>query len=217
VNELWLALGWLAFAAAHSAAAGLGVKAWVARRWPGAAAWYRLAYNAVSLAAVLPLFYFSYALDGAPLWQWSGAWRWVSNGLALAAVAGFVVTSRWYDMETFLGLRQVREHDAQPDGHEGFRISPVHRHVRHPWYFFGLVLVWCGDKTPALLVSTVAITLYFVVGSWLEERKLVVMHGDAYRRYMARVPGLIPLPWKRLSSEEARQLEGPMGCPAPRK
>ncbi len=208
MNALWLALAWLAFAVFHSAAASLAAKRRVAQCWPAAASWYRLAYNGVSLVAALPILYLSYALDGPALWQWTGGWRWLSHGLAIAALAGFVITSRWYDMDIFLGLRQIREHDRQPDGHEHFRISPVHRFVRHPWYFFGLVLIWSGDKTLPLLVSTAAITVYFIVGSKLEERKLVAIHGDAYRRYMERVPGLVPLPWKRLSVEEARRLGG---------
>jgi hypothetical protein len=40
----------------------------------------------------------------------------------------------------------------------------------------------------------------------LEEKKLLIYHGDIYRRYMARVPGLIPLPWKFLTAEEAEAL-----------
>ncbi len=208
MSTVWLALAWAAFAVFHSAAASLSAKEFVARRWPSAASWYRAAYNGVSLVAVLPIFYLSYALGGEPLWQWHGAWRWLSHALAISGLAGFVVTSRWYDMDTFLGLRQIREGDRQPDGHERFRISPVHRFVRHPWYFFGLLLVWSGDKTLPLLVSTIAITLYLVVGSKLEERKLLAIHGDAYRRYMERVPGLVPLPWKRLTAEEAERIAG---------
>lgn len=50
----------------------------------------------------------------------------------------------------------------------------------------------------ASLVSALAVTLYFIVGSRLEENKLVAIHGDAYRDYMGQVPGLLPLPWKRL-------------------
>jgi protein-S-isoprenylcysteine O-methyltransferase Ste14 len=78
--------------------------------------------------------------------------------------------------------------------------------VRHPWYFFGLVLIWTRDMSVTMLLSSTLITLYFVVGSWLEEKKLLVYHGDIYRRYMARVPGLIPLPWKFLTAEEAEAL-----------
>ncbi|MDP2792787.1 MAG: hypothetical protein Q8O25_01680 [Sulfurisoma sp.] len=206
MNALWLASAWLAFVLLHSLFASFAVKEWVARRWPAAASWYRLAFNGLSLAAVLPIVWLSYALEGPLLWEWAGGWRWLSHGLALAAIAGFAAVARWYDMDTFLGLRQIREHDRQPDGNEGFRLSPFHRHVRHPWYFFGLVLVWTGDKNLPLLVSTLAITAYFVVGSRLEEKKLLARHGDAYRRYMERVPGLLPLPWKTLTREEAKTL-----------
>jgi len=78
--------------------------------------------------------------------------------------------------------------------------------VRHPWYFLGLVLIWTRDMDPAFLLSASAMTLYFVVGSLLEERKLIRYHGEVYRRYRKRVPGLIPLPWKYLPAEEADRL-----------
>ena len=75
--------------------------------------------------------------------------------------------------------------------------------MRHPWYFFGLVLLWTRDMSATTLLTSVLVTLYFVIGSRMEERKLLVYHGDAYRRYMARVPALIPRPWKTLTREEA--------------
>jgi hypothetical protein len=57
-----------------------------------------------------------------------------------------------------------------------------------------------------LLVSALAITLYFVIGSWFEERKLEVHFGATYREYRKRVPGLIPLPWKHLSVHDSEEL-----------
>ena len=109
-------------------------------------------------------------------------------------------------MQEFLGLRQLQLHVRKVEDQEHFHLSPFHRYVRHPWYFFGLVLIWTRDMSVTTLLSSVMITLYFIVGSWLEEKKLLVYHGDTYRRYMARVPGLIPLPWKFLSVEEAAVL-----------
>jgi protein-S-isoprenylcysteine O-methyltransferase Ste14 len=208
LNALWLALAWVGFAALHSALASFAVKRWAARRWPAIAPWYRLAFNGVALATVAPIIWFSYAIDSPPLWQWSGPWRWLSHGLALAAIVGFIAVARSYDVPTFLGLRQIREGDRNADGHEGFRLSPFHRCVRHPWYFLGLVLVWTGDKTLPLLVSSVAISAYFVIGSRLEDAKLIALYGHAYRRYMARLPGLLPRPGKCLSEEEAREIAG---------
>ncbi|HTY99094.1 MAG TPA: hypothetical protein VMB75_04630 [Rhodocyclaceae bacterium] len=203
---LGLAFAWLAFAGLHSLLASLTAKEWLARRWPAAMPRYRLAFNGIALATTLPLVWASYAFDGAPLWQWPPEWRWLSWAMAIAGLAGFLAASRAYDMDAFLGLRQLREHDTGTSEREGFRISAYHRHVRHPWYFCGLLLVWSGDKTAPLLLSALAITLYFVVGSWLEERKLIALYGEAYRQYMAKVPGLLPLPWKRLSAEEAAAL-----------
>jgi len=126
------------------------------------------------------------------------------NGLALLALACFFVSTRAYDMGEFLGTRQLREHVS--DDHQTFTLSGFHRFVRHPWYCIGLVLIWTRNMNESLLVSSLALTAYFLVGSILEERKLVARYGDAYREYMARVPGLIPVPWKFLSTAEANAL-----------
>ena len=58
----------------------------------------------------------------------------------------------------------------------------------------------------AWLVSAIALTLYFLIGSRLEERKLLVYHGERYREYRRFVPALIPLPWRWLTKEKAREL-----------
>jgi hypothetical protein len=37
----------------------------------------------------------------------------------------------------------------------------------------------------------------------MEERKLIAYHGKRYLRYMGKVAGLVPLPWKTISKAEA--------------
>jgi len=203
---VWLALGWVAYAALHSLLAALWVKAWVARRWPAFAPYYRLAYNLLAVLLVLPLIWATYALPGEMLWRWTGIWAWLANGLALAALAGFWLSGGSYDLGEFLGTKPWRERRSDAVEQGGFVISPLHRYVRHPWYAIALVLIWTRDMDAPKLVSAAAITLYFVVGSRLEERKLAAHFGAAYREYCERVPGLIPLPWKRLSSQDAAEL-----------
>lgn len=201
-----LALGWLAYAALHSLLAALPVKAWATRRWPGFAPWYRLAYNLFAAIALLPLLWAIYAMPGAPLWRWAGPWAWLANGLALAALAGFWLSTRGYDMDEFLGLKPLREQRRDAVEHDGLYLSPIHRHVRHPWYSFALLLIWTRDMNAPFLLSAIAMTLYFIIGARLEERKLVAHFGDAYRAYCRRVPGLVPLPWQRLTPDEAEEL-----------
>jgi protein-S-isoprenylcysteine O-methyltransferase Ste14 len=201
-----LAVYWLGYFTLHSALASLRAKRWVAARHPGLMPEYRLGFNLLALLLLLPVLWLTQRYWGPMLWQWRGAGAWLANGLALAAVAGFVRSLSYYDTREFVGLRQWREHTRRVEDQEHFKLSPFHRFVRHPWYFFGLVLVWTRDVNAVLLVSNLAITLYFIIGSRLEERKLKVYHGLVYQRYMERVPGLLPLPWKWLSSSEAEAL-----------
>ena len=128
--------------------------------------------------------------------------------ISSAAVAGFLWSLKYYDGGEFIGLRQLRERNASVDDQEQFQLSPLHRHVRHPWYFFALVIIWTRDMNAAMLTTAILITLYFVIGSRLEEQKLLRYHGEIYRRYRQRVPGLVPLPWKYLRNSDVEALSG---------
>ena len=69
-----------------------------------------------------------------------------------------------------------------------------------------------------LLIGAGLITLYFVLGSRLEEAKLIEYHGDVYRRYRERVPALLPSPWRRLDAQAAQALVAAAGkSETPRK
>ncbi|MGB0713258.1 MAG: methyltransferase family protein [Gammaproteobacteria bacterium] len=202
-----LIAAWLGYAVLHSALASLTIKRWVASHHPGWMPTYRLGFNAVAVLALLPVAVLHYANRGAALWAWEGVFAglaWLLSGLA---IVGFVYSLRFYDGSEFLGLRQWREREERVEDQEYLHISPLHRWVRHPWYTLGLVLIWTRDVDMALLISGSAITIYFALGSRLEERKLLAYHGNAYARYMDRVPGLIPNPWRHLSATEAQAME----------
>ena len=67
--------------------------------------------------------------------------------------------------------------------------------VRHPQYFLAMLVIWA---TPILtlnwLTFNVAATLYIVIGSRIEERRLELIYGTSYRDYKRRVPWLLPFP-----------------------
>lgn len=204
-----LAVAWLAYGLVHSLLADRRLKARIVGRWPGAARAYRLAYNGLAVVLLAGPLALTRALRGPPLWDWPGAWGWLADGLAAAALAVFLWSLRYYDLGVFLGLRQWREGAADPDGPQAFRLSPLHRFVRHPWYSCALVLIWTRDWDPAWLVTAAALTAYIWVGLRLEEAKLETAFGDAYRRYRARVPALLPRPWRYLDRAQACTLGGP--------
>lgn len=199
-----IALAWAAYFALHSVLAANATKARIGRRWPRLVPGYRAAFNLIALVALLPILWLMYSAGGAWLWRWTGALWWLANALALLALLCFVASTRAYDMDEFLGLRQLKKQSGEGD--QRFTLSFFHRFVRHPWYCFGLVLLWTRDMNGPLLVSALAVTLYLMVGSRLEERKLLVQYGQPYRDYMDKVPALIPLPWKYLTAAEAETL-----------
>jgi hypothetical protein len=201
-----LSFCWIGYFALHSALASLAVKHRVSAAWPNLMPYYRLTFNVLASLLILPILWLTYRDPGPMLWRLQGVSAWLANGLALTALIGFWLSLKSYDMQEFLGFRQLRLQVRKVEDQEHFHLSPLHRFVRHPWYFFSLVLIWTRDISATTLLSGVFITLYFVIGSRLEERKLLTYHGDIYRRYMTRVPGLIPLPWKSLTEKEARAL-----------
>jgi protein-S-isoprenylcysteine O-methyltransferase Ste14 len=202
-----IALLWLIYFGLHSALASLAVKRWFLRRWPDLMPGYRIGFNVLALVLLLPVAALVYGDEGAWLWRWSGATGAVAAALRLAALAGFFWSLRGYDSAEFFGTRQWRNRRHAIEDGESLHISTLHRYVRHPWYFLGLILVWTADMNPALLLSAVLVSAYFFVGSRLEEAKLLRYHGAAYARYMGCVGGLIPLPWKFLSPQAAAEIE----------
>lgn len=197
---------WAAYGVIHSVLASNTCKRVTAARFPRGFLYYRLTFNVLAVLLLVPPVWMTLALGGDVLWRWSGAWAWMANGLALTAVALFLRSLRYYDMDVFSGMAQWRQADGSVDEHERLSLSPMHRVVRHPWYALALVILWTRDMDEARLVSTVCVSLYVWLGSLLEERKLLIRHGDIYARYRARVNGLIPWPGRILSEGEARAL-----------
>lgn len=199
-----LAATWALYGLLHSLLASRTVKALVARRWPRLAQRYRLAFNVCSALWLIPPLALSHALAGETLWAWRGPFAWIANGVALTALATFLWTTRYYDMREFLGLSPTAT--AATAAAPRLCLSPLHRHVRHPWYFLALLILWTRDMDAAGLTSALALTAYIAIGARLEERKLVAEFGATYRDYQARVPALVPRPGRTLSAAAAEAL-----------
>jgi len=205
---LALSLAWVLYGALHSGLAATGTKRWVAARLPRLMPAYRLLYNLLAGLTLLPILGLLWRDPGPWLWRWHGKAAWVMNGLGLFALGLLLAGPGVYDLAEFLGLRQLRERREAPGDREPFRVTTLHRYVRHPWYALSLLMLWTRDMNAGRLVSALWITGYFILGSRLEELKLLGQFGEAYREYRTRVPGLVPRPWRILSREEARRLGG---------
>ena len=81
----------------------------------------------------------------------------------------------------------------QPPAEIPFTVRGPYRWVRHPFYFFCIILIWSGpDLTTDRLLFNVLWTAWVIVGAIFEERDLLARFGVEYREYQKKVPMLFP-------------------------
>ncbi len=140
------------------------------------------------------------------LWRPVPGTVWHVSGLAAGALialysAGWVLAlgaTLMISHFDLFGLRQAYLHVRQA----GYRPPPftergLYRVVRHPLMTGFLVIFWAVPVMSAgHLLFAAASTGYILVGIKFEERDLHRDIGDVYGSYRARVPALIPAPWR---------------------
>ncbi len=199
---LVLALAWAAYGAVHSAMISETATGFLKRCLGGAFRFYRLFFNVVATVLLVPLVSYSMPFRRAAALRWDGPWLLVRYTLVAVGVLLFVSGGRHYSLGQFIGISQLRGTStgglATGGGIDSTGVLGV---IRHPWYAGLILLLWARDLDIAGLVVSSVLTVYILVGTLLEERKLVHEFGDAYRSYQRRVSMFVPVKWLYLVLE----------------
>jgi len=203
-----LGLVWVLWCTMHSLLIEPGVFERLQRLVPSLGRYYRILYNSVSLATFLPLFWYSRALADDPIFVWQG-WASVIRYFLLAiAIFLFSSGAKRYDLQDFLGVRQLRsgKRHLLLSADEAFREAGIHAVTRHPWYLGSLLFVWTilPRYSAGELVAVSVLSVYLLVGTWSEERKILQHYGAGYRRYQQNVSMLFPWKWLKRCYRQIR-------------
>ncbi len=198
-DYLLLALLWTAYCAIHSTLISISVTTWFKAVLAGKYRFYRLFFNTFSLITLIPLVLYSHSarFNSEPLFAWGGPWKILKYALVALAAVLVIAGARHYSILQFLGIQQIRKEPTRGamTGSGEFDDTGVLGLVRHPWYVAVFILIWTDELNAAVITVNVVLSAYLVVGTLLEERKLLIEFGEAYKRYQERVSMFIPLKW----------------------
>lgn len=144
---------------------------------------YRLCYNVASLVLfgwVMSVYRHSDVLYFVP-----GVWSLILYLLQFIVVIILVSCLRQTGIGEFIGYTTAT--------FSSFTSTGWYSIVRHPLYFFSILFMVLNPvMTAQWLLLTVLSLVYFVIGGLVEEKRLAVEFGEAYRGYQQRVPFIIP-------------------------
>lgn len=188
---------WGAWCFFHSFMITSAVTGFVRKRFKKAYRYYRIFYNVMALATLAPVLVYSFSIQELPIFRWEGPFRIVQGLLAFFALLLFIGGARQYDLSQFLGIRQIHEDStcSALTGDCRLDTSGILAMVRHPWYAGGILIVWARDLDTGTILTNLVITAYFLIGAFLEERKLLAEFGEEYIDYQRRTSMLFPFKW----------------------
>lgn len=195
MKYLSIALLWAGYCALHSYLISIGFTNLLNRILKKYYAFYRLFYVLISLFLLIPLINYTAQLDNEVIIIYGASLDIVRNILIYSSLLMFF----WaffvdYDSLSFFGVRQIlnfgRAKKTDPSGE--IKRSGLLGIIRHPMYFALIIYIWCQTLRISDIVVNTVLTVYIIIGTRLEEKKLILEFGERYIKYKKEVPMLIP-------------------------
>ncbi len=136
-------------------------------------------------------------------------WLWqIIIVLHLGSIAFLYAAFLQSDYLEFLGLRQAYRgllgilggatptSDIKLFGTHRLEVRGVYGWVRHPMMVAGLLFLLTSGPSLNNIVYTAMYVTYMVIGGYYEERRMIKIFADEYRRYQSRVGAFIPFFWR---------------------
>ena len=186
---------WIGYCALHSYLISTGFTKLMTRLLKNYYAFYRLFYIFISLILLIPLINITGQSDNNVIFIYNYPLSIVRNVLIIGSLLIFAWAFFFnYDSLSFFGIRQILNFRKKKkiNHSEGIRKNGLLGIVRHPMYLALIIYLWCQTFRVIDIVVNTVLTIYIIIGTRLEENKLVLEFGDSYTKYQEEVPMLIP-------------------------
>ena len=192
MSVLFYALAWVVFACLHSLLARPSIQKWFESILGSA---YRITYNLfASLKLSVVLWLGRQLLSDSRFsmldYQMVGV---VSVGVEVLGVVVLLAALAHYDIGRFSGITQLFTGErVSAISSEVLQREGLNRWMRHPLYTGAFLILWGGAVSSYAFWTATLASVYLLVGTVFEERKLIDNYGDDYRRYQREVPRYFP-------------------------
>ncbi len=192
-----LAILWITFCTLHSALISVTFTNYIKQKIGGSYRFYRLFYNIFSIITLIPVLLYAASIRQQPFFVWDGYLLPVKYILLFIGILCFAMGSRRYNFGQFSGLAQIKEGTNHNLINKTGKLSSrgILGVVRHPFYAGIFPLIWSNDLDITSLITNIILSIYVIIGTLLEEHKLILEFGDAYRQYQQSVSMLFPFQW----------------------
>ena len=161
---------------------------------------YRLFYVVISLVLLVWVINYTAPLDTTIIITYVPPWSIIRQVMMWGSLLMFFWAFFFnYDSLSFFGIRQILNFKKlkTTNPSEEIKKNGLLAVTRHPMYLALIIYLWCQTFRMADIVVNIILTIYVIIGTVLEEKKLVLEFGDAYRKYQQEVPMLVPFTKKR--------------------
>ena len=195
MKYLIISLIWVGYCFLHSFLISIRFTNIITRLLKNYYAFYRLFYILISLVLLIWVIDYSSQIDNKII---------ISYGSPLSIIRyvlmyGSLLIFFWafffnYDSLSFFGIRQILNFKKLKtiNPSEEIKNNGLLAVTRHPMYLALIIYLWSQTFRLADIVVNIVLTIYVIIGTVLEEKKLVLEFGDAYRKYQREVPMLVP-------------------------
>lgn len=137
---------------------------------------------------------------GGAIFRTEGPLYWFLSFLLVSAFGLVFYFSVLLDYMEVIGVRGIlRRMRGEPRRRPALCLRGPYRYCRYPVYLASIASLWIGPvMTWGKLEFALLVTIYVLIGTWLEEQDIRAAMGEPYELYRAHVPMWIPrkTPWE---------------------
>jgi protein-S-isoprenylcysteine O-methyltransferase Ste14 len=187
------------FAVSHSFLALFKIKKTITEKMGAGIAFYRLFYNIASIIFILAF----YSIAPHPdiiVYDLQFPFDIITFVLQILSLCGLIWAGKSVNWVEFLGITQIKRYFRNEynindlDERPALNTTGAFKFVRHPIYLFSILFLGLRPTMNLFyLVVFICTFLYFYIGSFYEEKKLIEIFGDEYAEYQKRVSRIFPV------------------------